>query len=300
MLEGQSGQTELRNPESMRTALQGFRAPLTREAIRPQIVEAYRNIANLDIVEQALVARNEARLAQVKSAIAAKVIDLDEGFLLVRAIVNEVSLESRKDGTTGLLNKNGFEERLTNLSKSADETGQELTVGVADLRGFKGVNDAIGHAAGDAVLVITANFISEQLRFYDTLARQNPNGNGTQSSAARPHGDEFLLACPGMGPELLIQRFRDPAVREHYDEYVKRELLKLVQQPKFAHLLQKNDGSAMTLEQFIQSLSPLQLGIRFGFAQYTQGDNPETLIKKADDDMNAQRQFEDPNTRSQR
>ncbi|MBV5269972.1 MAG: GGDEF domain-containing protein, partial [Afipia sp.] len=56
------------------------------------------------------------------------------------------------DHLTGLLNRQGFEMALENSISAADATETELSCLFIDLDRFKGVNDRLGHAAGDAVL----------------------------------------------------------------------------------------------------------------------------------------------------
>ena len=56
------------------------------------------------------------------------------------------------DHLTGLLNRTGFAAAANREHALAGRTGAPLTVAVLDLDGFKHVNDAQGHAAGDRML----------------------------------------------------------------------------------------------------------------------------------------------------
>ena len=72
-----------------------------------------------------------------------------------------------------------------------------------DIDMFKYVNDAFGHAAGDAVLKHVASQMSRAVRPSDTLARLG--------------GDEFVLIARGIDSlehaESLAERFRNEAAR---------------------------------------------------------------------------------------
>lgn len=61
---------------------------------------------------------------------------------------------ARRDPLTGLLNRRGFSELGETLM--ADPSHPPLTCVIFDLDGFKGINDTLGHAAGDEVLVAIA------------------------------------------------------------------------------------------------------------------------------------------------
>ncbi|WP_296223780.1 sensor domain-containing diguanylate cyclase [Ralstonia sp. UBA689] len=75
------------------------------------------------------------------------------------------------DHLTGLLNRAGFEERMSAAIEQA-QTGD--TVGallLLDLDGFKTVNDTYGHAVGDALLRAFAQRLARTVRPYDGVAR---------------------------------------------------------------------------------------------------------------------------------
>jgi len=105
--------------------------------------------------------------------------------------VEDLRLRAVTDELTGLANRAGLLEYLS----TASATG--ATVIFCDLDGFKRVNDTLGHAAGDAVLVQTARRLVRTVRGEDFVARLG--------------GDEFVIVVPqdahtsfeGLGRRLL-------------------------------------------------------------------------------------------------
>jgi hypothetical protein len=88
------------------------------------------------------------------------------------------------DALTGATSRAGLEGRAEDLLQRQ----QPFALMLLDLDGFKGVNDAHGHAAGDAVLVATALRLREQLRANDVVARlgrRRVRGAGAGRALAR-------------------------------------------------------------------------------------------------------------------
>jgi diguanylate cyclase (GGDEF)-like protein/PAS domain S-box-containing protein len=73
------------------------------------------------------------------------------------------------DGLTGLANRTLFAERVTHALARSDRA--DLAVLFIDLDDFKHVNDSLGHAAGDQLLVAAARRLQGCLRPSDTAAR---------------------------------------------------------------------------------------------------------------------------------
>src|SRR6266545_2437899 len=95
--------------------------------------------------------------------------------------------EALHDRLTGLPNRAWFGDRL----REARASSQRLAVLFCGLDGFKSVNDRLGHAAGDAVLVEVARRLAQAARPVDLVARLA--------------GDEFAVLVEDWGnePELL-------------------------------------------------------------------------------------------------
>lgn len=75
------------------------------------------------------------------------------------------------DPLTGILNRRAFRERATLELRRIDRYGGEACLLMMDLDHFKMVNDSYGHDAGDAVLCVAAQRVSEQLRETDVFGR---------------------------------------------------------------------------------------------------------------------------------
>lgn len=96
-------------------------------------------------------------------------------------LYEEESRGSRRDALTGLPNRRAFEERLPIELARASRSGHPLALVLFDLDGFKGVNDRLGHPAGDDVLRAVARILGR--------AR-------TGDDCFRIGGDEFAVLMP--------------------------------------------------------------------------------------------------------
>jgi len=101
-------------------------------------------------------------------------------------------LEQRSyfDALTGLPNRTLFTERIESALARATSSGVAAAVAFIDLDGFKEVNDSLGHAAGDDVLIELAARLTKALRKTDTLARFG--------------GDEFVAIMPDLIDDSIV------------------------------------------------------------------------------------------------
>jgi diguanylate cyclase (GGDEF)-like protein/PAS domain S-box-containing protein len=101
-----------------------------------------------------------------------------EGMVLtMRDVTERMGLEEElkhqafHDALSGLANRALFRDRLEHALLRAARSHTALAVLFIDLDDFKLVNDSLGHAAGDELLVTVATRISSSLRAGDTAAR---------------------------------------------------------------------------------------------------------------------------------
>ena len=88
-----------------------------------------------------------------------------------RLIAQQLSHQATHDALTGLVNRAEFERRLTRAVTSAARGRSEHALCFLDLDGFKRVNDACGHMAGDELLRQLSEIMRDRMRSRDTLGR---------------------------------------------------------------------------------------------------------------------------------
>lgn len=115
------------------------------------------------------------------------------------ARANEELLQAAlHDPLTRLPNRILLQDRIEQAIEKARRKQEQFAVMFLDLDGFKGINDAYGHQAGDALLLEVATRVRGLLRSQDTLSRLG--------------GDEFVLVVAATDPEdaaMVAQRIID-------------------------------------------------------------------------------------------
>ncbi len=96
------------------------------------------------------------------------------------------------DTLTGLPNRRMFYDRLEQEIKKSHRSGLPMALMLLDLDRFKEVNDTLGHAQGDVLLVEAARRIAECVRESDTVARLG--------------GDEFTIILSEMNDSNSVER----------------------------------------------------------------------------------------------
>ena len=104
-------------------------------------------------------------------------------------LLDQLDHSATHDALTQLPNRELFHERLNQALIDSD--GLHISVILIDLDDFKTVNDTLGHAAGDTLLIAVADRLRESVRAEDTVARLG--------------GDEFAIVMRGGGEPAAEQ-----------------------------------------------------------------------------------------------
>ena len=107
--------------------------------------------------------------------------------------------EGLLDALTGLPNRLLFNDRLDTIIREANRTGETFAVLFVDLDRFKFINDTLGHAVGDQVLVAVTQRLRSSVRASDTVARYA--------------GDEFTIVLRHIVKTDDVMRVADKIVQ---------------------------------------------------------------------------------------
>ena len=118
---------------------------------------------------------------------------------------DELVRQAYHDGLTGLANRSLFRDRLEQALARSTRTDGEVAVLVLDLDGFKQVNDSLGHDAGDQLLRVVADRLTETVRATDTVARFG----GDEFAVLLDQTDEALAVSVA---RRALARLAEPAV----------------------------------------------------------------------------------------
>ena len=124
---------------------------------------------------------------------------------VLRELVSRHELERRlralalTDNLTGLANRRLLFERIDHASQRLSRTPGRLALLFIDLDHFKELNDALGHASGDAVLIEVARRLRAVVRNHDTVARLG--------------GDEFLVLVEDFNGSAHVEALAERVIR---------------------------------------------------------------------------------------
>ena len=128
-------------------------------------------------------------------------------------LTEQLVTQANTDALTGLANRQLFERRLCEALQAAAPQGQQVSLLFIDIDDFKGVNDSLGHQAGDQALQHLARRLQGSVRPSDTLARIS--------------GDEFTVIMPAAGEaeavaaaEALLEALARPLVWPGHELHV--------------------------------------------------------------------------------
>ena len=116
----------------------------------------------------------------------------------ILALQDQLLARATFDELTGLFNRATIRQRLERAIAHIQRAAQPVSIVLADVDGFKQINDTHGHAVGDTVLREASGRFAASIRSHDELGRYG--------------GEEFLAVLPGCDLSRALEvaeRMRD-------------------------------------------------------------------------------------------
>lgn len=175
--------------------------------------------------------REDTELAGAAVSVVRMVLEYD-------AMQREMHRQARTDPLTGLLNRRAFVEEMGRQIARLDREDEGGTLMFVDLDAFKGVNDRLGHAVGDQVLLHVANMLRRLVRPFDLVTRLGGDEfavwlSGADHMTAAERADDLCKNAPNELQAMLPEEFpqlgvsvgiatRRPGSHETIDELTRR------------------------------------------------------------------------------
>jgi diguanylate cyclase (GGDEF)-like protein len=135
--------------------------------------------------------------------------------------------EARTDALTRVANRRAVEDAIVEEAGRCERYGGAFCLALLDVDGFKDLNDARGHGAGDAALRLLADVLTRRVRRTDLVARLG--------------GDEFVVLMRGVNAaegrvacDLIGQTVRDRMAQAGFALTVSIGCKSFIEAPKTA------------------------------------------------------------------
>jgi diguanylate cyclase (GGDEF)-like protein/PAS domain S-box-containing protein len=149
---------------------------------------------------------------QEDTLLAGSAVRIVRMILEFEAVQREMAYQARTDPLTGLLNRRAFMEEMRRQVSRLDRESEAGTLMYVDLDAFKAVNDRLGHATGDQILVHVADLLRRLVRPSDLIARLGGDEfavwlSGADHMTAAERADHLCKSAPIEMQALLPETF---------------------------------------------------------------------------------------------
>ncbi|NKJ38479.1 diguanylate cyclase (GGDEF)-like protein [Rhizobium sp. SG570] len=169
--------------------------PETRKLLNEARDRAIRTGEGFTLDAQIVTAKGNNRWIRITACVefangtAARIFGVKQDITAEKAVVEQLRHLAERDALTGLSSRTRFETFLSEICGAEGQGARALLL--ADLDGFKSVNDTFGHQAGDECLKVASSRLSRAAPQADMIARIG--------------GDEFAVIHPCSSVEDLAK-----------------------------------------------------------------------------------------------
>ncbi|MEM6414714.1 MAG: GGDEF domain-containing protein [Pseudomonadota bacterium] len=128
------------------------------------------------------VAKIVQSVSETNEKLESQLAESSDEISFLRESIDTIQHEALTDTLTGIHNRKAFDQSISEILERANETGEPVTLILADVDHFKRFNDRWGHQTGDQVLRLVAEMMKSNVKGKDVLARYG--------------GEEFAIILP--------------------------------------------------------------------------------------------------------
>lgn len=190
---------------------------IIKKALNDQVIRmigAHKNIDDIETAKEKLSLQNKLLLSDNKSLellVNKRTKELEESHIKLKEKIIQVEYSSTHDSLTKIYNRAMYEELLDLEISRAIRYKHPLSIVMLDIDNFKYFNDMHGHSVADKVLVLLAEFLANNIRDSDSIARWG--------------GEEFIIIFPNTTVKEAYVKAE--TIREKIDKSLIYENLKI-------------------------------------------------------------------------
>jgi diguanylate cyclase (GGDEF)-like protein len=183
---------EMKINSEMGVIADSFNFYTTIKEAKKVVVEKLQNIRSLVSLKKKKET-NRAEIAQKNiQNLKQRISDVEKDARQMSEKAEKFQEAAMKDGLTGLYNRKAFDIKIQDALKKFNANSNAFSIVVFDVDKFKGINDKLGHVAGDKVLQTVAACLEESFRKNDFIARYG--------------GDEFVVVVEDLTEAMAAEK----------------------------------------------------------------------------------------------
>ena len=186
---------EMRINDEVGSIANSFNIYSTINEIKSAVTEKIKNIKKLVTLRKEQDMKKTQKTQENLVKLQKKIAKADKDARQMSKEVEHFQTAAMRDGLTGLFNRRAFDMQINESINNLSGRGAPFSLVMFDVDKFKGINDTLGHVAGDKVLKKVAQCLEETFRKDDFIARYG--------------GDEFVTLIENLSEEMARERIRN-------------------------------------------------------------------------------------------